>query len=108
MGLWGNDMAADAQRFMDTPLAKLGLGFIQTAAGALLIGIGSSITTKLDNIQNTVNQSSRDMALVQRDVRQLEVNTGELRLQQASGEKRTSRLEFKVEQLEKDRTNERK
>ena len=45
---------------------------------------------------------------MQRDVRQLEVNTGELRLQQASGEKRTSRLEFKVEQLEKDRTNERK
>ena len=101
-------MAADVQRFMDTPLAKLSLGIAQALAGALLIGICSSITTKLDNIQNTVNQSSRDMALVQRDVRLLETITGELRTEQGATEKRTSRLEFKVEQIEKERANDRK
>jgi hypothetical protein len=101
-------MAADVQRIMDTPLAKLSLGIAQAGAVALLIGVCSSITTKLDNIQNTVNQSSRDMALVQNDVRRLETSTAELRAEQSTGEKRTSRLEFKVEQMEKDRANERK
>lgn len=105
MTRWNNDMAADVQRFMDTPLARLGLGLAQALAGALLIGVGSSITTKLDNIQNTVNQSSRDMALVQRDVRLLEATAIELRSEQGTTEKRTSRLEFKVEQMEKDRAN---
>ena len=101
-------MAADVQRFMDTPMAKMGLGLVQALAGALLIGIGSSITTKLDSIQSAVNQGTQNMALVQRDVRLLETTTGELRGEQVSVEKRTSRLEFKVEQMEKDRANERK
>lgn len=101
-------MAADVQRFMDTPLAKLSLGIAQAVAGAMIIGIGSSMTTKLDNIQNTVNQGTQNMALVQNDVRRLETSTSELRAEQSAGEKRTSRLEFKVEQLEKDRANERK
>ena len=48
------------------------------------------------------------MALVQRDVRLLETTTTELRTEQAQGEKRTARLEFKVEQLEKERANDRK
>lgn len=105
MTRWDNDMAADVQRFMDTPMAKLGFGLAQALGAALLIGVCSSITTKLDNIQNTVNQSSRDMALVQSDVRRLETSTTELRTEQSLGEKRTSRLEFKVEQMEKDRAN---
>ena len=108
MTRWENDMAAEVQRFMDTPLAKLTLGIAQAGGAALLIGLASSITTKLDNIQNTVNQGTQNMALVQRDVRLLEATTTELRTEQASGEKRTSRLEFKVEQMEKDRANDRK
>ncbi|WP_395601207.1 hypothetical protein AB4P95_29785 (plasmid) [Pseudomonas sp. A1437] len=108
MRRWENDMAADVQRFMDTPLAKLTLGIAQAAGAALLIGLASSITTKLDNIQNTVNQGTQNMALVQRDVRLLETTTTELRTEQAQGEKRTARLEFKVEQLEKERANDRK
>jgi hypothetical protein len=101
-------MAADVQRFMDTPFAKMGFGIAQGLAVAALIGIGSSMMTKLDNIQNAVNQGAQNMALVQRDVRLLEATTTELRTEQVSGEKRTSRLEFKVEQMEKDRANERK
>lgn len=101
-------MAADVQRFMDTPLAKLTLGIAQAGGAALLIGLASSITTKLDNIQNTVNQGTQNMALVQRDVRLLETTTAELRTEQVSGEKRISRLEFRAEQAEKDRANERK
>lgn len=105
MTRWVNDMAADAQRFMDTPLAKLGLGVAQAVAAGLIISTGSSITTKLDNIQNTVNQGTQNMALVQRDVRLLEATTAELRTNNTSVEKRTSRLEFKVEQFEKERAN---
>ncbi|WP_219097746.1 hypothetical protein [Pseudomonas sp. UMAB-40] len=101
-------MAADVQRFMDTPFAKMGIGIAQAVAGAMIIGIGSSMTTKLDNIQNTVNQGTQNMALVQRDVRLLEATTAELRTEQVSGEKRISRLEFKAEQMEKDRANDRK
>lgn len=108
MSKWDNDMAADVQRIMDTPMAKLGLGIAQAVAAALIISTGSSMTTKLDNIQNTVNQGTQNMALVQRDVRLLETTTTELRAEQVSGEKRISRLEFKAEQLEKDRANERK
>ncbi|RUT30889.1 hypothetical protein WG29040_23410 [Pseudomonas sp. PAMC 29040] len=105
MTRWVNDMAADAQRFMDTPLAKLGLGVAQAVAAGLIISTGSSITAKLDNIQNTVNQGTQNMALVQRDVRLLEATTAELRTNNTSVEKRTSRLEFKVEQFEKERAN---
>jgi len=101
-------MAADVQRFMDTPFAKMGAGIAQAVAGAMIIGIGSSMIAKLDNIQNTVNQGTQNMALVQRDVRLLEATTAELRTEQVSGEKRISRLEFKAEQLEKDRANDRK
>ena len=108
MTRWVRDMAADAQRFMDSPLAKLGLGLTQALAAALLIGICTSITTKLDNIQNTVNQSSRDMALVQRDVRLLEATTTELRTKQESGDKRTMHLEFRADQFDKERASEHK
>lgn len=100
-------MAADVQRFMDTPFAKMGFGIAQAVGGAALIGIGSSMMAKLDNIQSTVNQGTQNMALVQRDVRLLETTTTELRTEQGSTEKRTARLEFKVEQLEKDRANDR-
>lgn len=98
-------MAADVQRIMDTPLAKLSLGIAQALAGALLIGICSSIITKLDNIQSAVNQGTQNMALVQRDVRLLETTTTDMRARQEAGDKRTMHLEFKVEQLEKDRAN---
>lgn len=98
-------MAAEVQRFMDTPLAKVTLGLVQTLAGALLIGVCSSIITKLDNIQSTVNQGTQNMALVQRDVRLLEATTSDMRARQEAGDKRTMHLEFKVEQLEKDRAN---
>lgn len=108
MQKWVNDMAADAQRFMDSPIAKMGFGLAQALGAALLIGVCTSITTKLDNIQITVNQSSQNLALVQNDVRRLEATSSELRTEQGSTEKRTARLEFKVEQLEKDRGNEHK
>lgn len=98
-------MAADVQRFMDTPFAKMGFGIAQAVAGAMIIGIGSSMMAKLDNIQNTVNQGTQNMALVQNDVRRLEATATELRTEQGSTEKRTSRLEFKVEQMEKERGN---
>lgn len=98
-------MAADVQRIMDTPLAKMGFGIAQAVAAALIISTGSSMTTKLDNIQNTVNQGTQNMALVQNDVRRLDATTTELRTEQGSTEKRTSRLEFKVEQMEKERAN---
>lgn len=108
MSKWENDMAAEVQRIMDTPMAKMGLGIAQAVAAALIISTGSSMTTKLDNIQNTVNQGTQNMALVQNDVRRLDASTSELRAEQSAGEKRTSRLEFKVEQMEKDRANDRK
>lgn len=64
-------MAAETQRLMDSPLIKGGLKLAQTLAGALLIGLCTSVVNKLDGIQSSINSFGKDMALVQRDVSQV-------------------------------------
>lgn len=103
MGIRDSIMAAEAQRLMDHPLAKVASNVIQGVAIAAILGVGSISINKLDSIINSINAFNKDMALVQRDVRVLEGSMTEVKSKQDVWTQATFRLQIQVEQLEKDK-----
>ncbi|MBD8671648.1 hypothetical protein [Pseudomonas lurida] len=96
-------MAADAKRIMETPLAKLALGIVQTCVAGLLISICTGIYNKLDGILTSINTINKDIALIQSDQRQQSSATSALRFDVDALKKTTYQLEIRVEQMEREK-----
>ena len=108
MGIRDSIMAAEAKRIMDTPLAKMALGVIQTFVATLLITICTGIANKLDGILTSINTINKDIALMQSDLRTQSSGQAVLKVEVDALKKTTYRLELQVEQLEKDGSRGRK
>lgn len=96
------NMAADTQRFMDSPLVKAGIKLAQSIAGAAVIGLCSSGLAKLDGIQTSINGFSKDIALVQRDQSMFKATLDALVKDMSDQQKTVLRQGFDIGQLRKE------
>lgn len=93
---------------MESPVVKAIIGLVVSLLTALIIYVCSSMTegmrnlsTKLDNVQTFISTFSKDIALTQRDVKQIDEAQRSTAAKAEKVQQDVIRLFMRVDQLEK-------